>query len=250
MGFLGQIFGNYAQSKQYRGQARVERAKGKMQRAAAYAQAAKVEDEGKAAWMLNTENAVRQRRNQTKAKAAARNQRANSGFTSEGSGMQYELSVAEQLEQMIADTALSGAIAEHNMRDEARVIRGNGEVAMMQAENSAQQYEMLAKNAKKAALTQGLASLAGAVVGAVAGGPIGALQGAEIGGNLAGQFTQMMPGSVSASGSSSAAFGTDINELWQMFGGQDLFGNSAPNHATGAKNLPGGVLWTDGRERY
>lgn len=222
MGFLGQLFGNYAQSKQYSGQAKVARAKGRAERAAAYGQAARVEDEGKAAWMLNTENAARQRENATRAKAAVRNQRATSGFTSEGSGQQAELSVAEQMERMIADTALSGAIAEHNMRDEARVIRGNGEIAMLQAENEAGQYEALAKSAKRAALVQGLAGLAGTVIGAYTGGVTGALQLGGAFGNISGQVVQSFPGSVAASGSGS--FGTDINEVWKAFGGQNLFG--------------------------
>lgn len=225
MAFLGQLFGNYVASKQYRGQAKVARAKGRAERAAAYGQAARAEDEGKAANLIAAENAVRQRGNERKALGAVRNQRANSGFTFDGSGMQAELSVAEQMEQVIQDTALSGAFAERNAREEARVIRGNGEIAMMQAENIAQQYEQMAKNAKQAALVQGLAGLAGTVVGAFTGGLGGALQLGTAFGDVAGQFTQFMPGSVGASEGSSAAFGTDINEIWKAFGGSDLFGN-------------------------
>lgn len=226
MAFLGQLFGNYIASKQYKGQAKVARAKGHMERAAAYAQAAKVEDEGKVANIMAAENAARQRQNENKARAVVRNNRAASGFTFDGSGMQSELSVAEQMEQIIQDTALSGAFAERNARDEARVIRGNGELAMYQAENSAQQYEKMAKNAKKAALVQGLAGLAGTVVGAFTGGVTGALQMGTAFGNAAGQFTQLMPGTVAASRSSSESFGTDINEIWTAFGGSDLYGNN------------------------
>ena len=245
MGFLGQLFGNYMQSKQYRGQAKVARAQGELERAEAYLQAARTEDEGRAGWIINTENATRLRENQTGAKASARNRRANSGFTSEGSGMMEELSVAEQLEEMIQDTALSGAIAESNAREAARVMRGNGEVAMMEAEGQAQVYESLAKTAKQAALAQGLAGLAGSVVGAFTGGGVtGALQMGGAFGNIAGQFTQYMPGTVAASKSSSEAFGTDINEVWKAFGGRDLFGNGATANVGRVVDI-----WTDGRER-
>ena len=277
MGFLGQLFGNYLQATQYRGRARVARAQGELERAQAYTQAARREDEGKAAWILNTENAKRLREKQTAEKASARNRRGNSGFTSEGSGLQEELSVAEQLEVMIQDTALSGAIAERNAAEEARVMRVNGEIANIEAEGEAQAYEVLAKNAKRAAITQGVNALAGMGVGMLAGGigggsltgAFGALRSKGLGafsdfnwkeglllggqtafsmGSISGQFTQLYPGSVAAGRMDAQEWGADINGLWKAFGGSDLFGSrtAAPNYATG--NLTGG-LWTDGRER-
>lgn len=210
-------------------QAQEARWQGRLKQDQLNARAAQTEDEAKAAWTISTENQKRMQENKTHAQASARNAQAASGFDSEGSGAVQELSVAEQMEQMIADAAMSSAIQENNARFAAAQMRGQGELEMMGAEVNARQYEQLSQNAKKAAGIQAVAGLAGAALGGVTGGWGGALSMAGNFGNIAGNFTQLMPGTMAASQSSLASFGTDVRDIWRGFGGSDLYERSEKN---------------------
>ena len=99
---MGSI-GSYATNK---GNAKSALAQGRAARDAAYVNAANTEAESASALRLTAENMATARRNQTAATASVRAARGASGLTTEGSGLQAELTTAEILEKQISDMSL------------------------------------------------------------------------------------------------------------------------------------------------
>lgn len=162
---MSQILGNLNQAKTYKAQASVALAQGRAQRAAALQQAYNLEEEARSDSALAATNMMRSRQNQTAAIATVRNAAAASGFTSQGSGLQAQISTADALETAIQDIALSNAISDSNKRYAASVSRFQGDLAMQQAQAAALQYNALAKTARTSALIQGLGSATSAILG-------------------------------------------------------------------------------------
>lgn len=162
---MGQILGNASMAKNDKAQASTIEARGRAQQAAYNNKAASLEENARADTRLAGENLMRQRQNQTAARATARTARAASGFTEQGSGQQSELALADIFETAIADMALSHAIGDNNKRAAASVTRQQGRLAAMQAGAQAAQNRRLAKTAQNAAWIQGGLTAASALIG-------------------------------------------------------------------------------------
>lgn len=162
---MGQTIGNFATASNYRAQASVARAQGRAQQTAAKRRAENLEAEAVSDSHLAALNMGRMRENQTAAMGSARAARGGSGFTSEGSGSQAEVSVADIFDTAIRDMSLSNAISDSNKRYAADVARFQGNLAMQQGEAAAAQYKGLARNATAAGLVQGLGSVGAAALG-------------------------------------------------------------------------------------
>ena len=162
----------------------------------------------------------RMRQNQNAAMGSVRAQRGGSGFTSEGSGSQAEVAVADVWESAIGDAALSNAVSDANKRFAAESARYQGDLAMMAARSEADQYKMLSQNALGSAMIQTALTVAGGVMGAAGmsgGGLLGGVTesgdewGAKVGGtqgafsgmmnaySLSGSLGGMVPGSMQSS---------------------------------------------------
>ncbi|OCA02723.1 hypothetical protein [Akkermansia glycaniphila] len=243
---MGQILGNASMAKNYKAQASTIEAQGRAQQAAYNLKAANTEEEARADTRLAGANMMRQRQNQTAALATARNTRAASGFTEQGSGQQSELALADIFETAIADMALSNAIGESNKRHAASVSRQQGRLIAMQAGAQAAQNRRLAKSAQNAAWIQGGITAASALIGgisstgaatgttaasatAVAGQgtatagsilPTWATRAIRTGNNaydLTGTFLQSSPGAISASQQTATNAGDALNALLASF---------------------------------
>lgn len=194
---MGAPIGNLMMSNQYKGQAKVAHAQGRAQQTAAYKQAYNLEEEARSDSLLASTNMMRQRENQTATQASVRNAAAASGFTSQGSGQQAEIATADIFETAIRDMALSNAISDSNKRYAADVTRFQGNLAMQAAEDTAEQYSMLAKNAKTAGYLQAGGSLIGGIGGYVNGGITDAQAGYKSAYDLSQDALQFMPGVIS-----------------------------------------------------
>lgn len=210
----GEAFANFGQAESHKASARVAqanarvaRAQGKAERGKAYGQAARQELENKVAGEQAAENMSRLRKEQRQAGAAVENARAASGFTSEGSGRQAEVSVLARYEQEAQDMVTSRGFQDVSARFGATMLRRSGELAMRGAEaeavyseDQAKLYKMYAHNANKAALVTGSLSAIGAAVGAYFGGPAGAKLGAQAGAGAGSMYSSGLPGSVESQG--------------------------------------------------
>lgn len=159
---MGQTIGNFAQASNYKAQASVARSQGRTQQTFFNKRAENLEAEAVSDSHLAALNAGRMRQNQSAAMGTARTQRGASGLTSEGSGQQAEIAIAEVFENAIGDMALSNAISDSNKRHAAEVARFQGNLAMQQADAAASQYNSLAKTAR----TSGWLQLGSTVAGA------------------------------------------------------------------------------------
>lgn len=162
---MGQTIGNFAQASNYKAQASVARSQGRAQQTFFNKRAENLEAEAVSDSHLAALNAGRMRQNQSAAMGTARAQRGASGLTSEGSGQQAEIAMAEVFENAIGDMALSNAISDSNKRHAAEVARFQGNLAMQQADAAASQYGMLARNATAAGVVQGIGSLGAGALG-------------------------------------------------------------------------------------
>lgn len=155
---MGQTIGNFAAASNYRAQASVARSQGRAQQMFFNKRAQNLEAEAVSDSHLAALNAGRMRQNQSAAMGTARAQRGASGLTSEGSGQQAEIAMADVFENAIGDMALSNAISDSNKRYAAEVSRYQGGLAMQQANAAASQYGSLARTATAAGLVQGVGS--------------------------------------------------------------------------------------------
>lgn len=211
---------DFGSSQQYKYQGKAALSNGRAQQAAYEKRARALETEAVSDSHLAARNMGRMRQNQNAAMASARAARGGSGLTSEGSGQQAEIAVADVWESAIGDAALSNAISDSNKRFAAESARYQGGMAMMAAQNEADQYKALSQNALGAAIIQTAMSVAGASMGAegmtgggmlggvtesgqawgsAAGGTQGALSGMFNAYSLSGSLGGMVPGSTQSS---------------------------------------------------
>ncbi|PNC18853.1 hypothetical protein CXU22_03395 [Akkermansia muciniphila] len=178
---MGQIVGNALAARNYKAQAAVAKSQGRARQAAYDGRARGLEEEARADSHLAARSMGRQRENQANAGVSARSQRASSGVTAEGSGLQNELALADIFEKSIADMSLSNAISDSNKRTGAMGARQQGRLAMMQADAEATQYRRQGKSAQNAAWIQGATTLLSAALGGMGAGMSGEGTGAEAG---------------------------------------------------------------------
>ena len=208
---MGSAFSNFGQAESHKASARVAqanarvaRAQGEVARGQAYGQAARLELENKVAGEQAAENMSRLRKEQRQTGAAVQAARASSGFTTEGSGSQAELSALAKYEQAAQDMVTARAHQDVSARFGATMLRRSGDVAMMNAEagaeyseDQAQLYRMYAHNANKAAIVSGSLSAVGTVVGSFFGAPG---LGSQIGSGLGSMYSAGLPGTVESQG--------------------------------------------------
>lgn len=211
---MGESFGNFGLAESHKGagrvaaaNARVARAQGKAERGKAEGQAARLELENKVAGEQAAENMSRLRKEQRQAGAAVQAARAASGFTSEGSGSQPEISALARYEQAAQDMVLNRSMQDISSRFQATMLRRSGELAERGAEASsdyqdsmAQIHKMKAHNANKAAMVTGSLTAVGAAVGAYFGGPAGAKMGAQAGAGVGSMYSAGLPGTMESHG--------------------------------------------------
>lgn len=211
---------DFGQSQQYKYQGKAALSNGRAQQAAYEKRARALETEAVSDSHLAARNMGRMRQNQNAAVASARAARGGSGLTSEGSGQQAEIAVADVWESAIGDASLSNAISDSNKRFAAESSRHQGSMAMMAAQGEADQYKMLSQNALGAAIVQTALTVAGGAMGAAgmtgggmlggitdsgqvwgsaAGGAQGAFSGMMNAYSLSGSMGGMVPGSMQSS---------------------------------------------------
>ena len=211
---MGEAFGNFGLAESHKSEgrvaaanARVARAQGKAERGKAEGQAARLELENKVAGEQAAENMSRLRKEQRQAGAAVQAARAASGFTSEGSGSQPEISALARYEQAAQDMVQNRSMQDISSRFQATMLWRSGELAERGAEASAayqdsmvQIHKMKAHNANKAAIVSGSLSAIGATIGGIAGGPAGAQLGAQAGAGMGSMYSAGLPGTLESQG--------------------------------------------------
>lgn len=211
---------DFSSSQQYKYQGQAALSNGQATQSAYEKKARALEAEAVSDSHLAARNMGRMRQNQSAARATARAAQGGSGFTAEGSGSQAEVAVADVWESAIGDAALSNAISYSNKRFAAESSRYQGDMAMMAAQNEADQYRMLSDNAMGAAIVQTALTAAGGAMGAAgmtgggflggtdgfgnawetkAGGAQGALSGLMSAYSLSSSMGGMVPGSMQSS---------------------------------------------------
>lgn len=156
---------DFGVSQQYKYQGQAALSNGRATQAAYEKKARALEAEAVSDSHLAARNMKRMRQNQNAAMGSVRAQRGGSGFTSEGSGSQAEVAVADVWESAIGDAALSNAVSDANKRFAAESARYQGDLAMMAARSEADQYKMLSQNALGSAMIQTALTVAGGVMG-------------------------------------------------------------------------------------
>lgn len=210
----GQVFGNFGMAASHKSasavsqsNARVALAQGRAKRGQAYGHAARLELENEVAGEQAAENMSRLRKAQRQAGAAARVSRAASGFSTEGSGSQAEVSVLSRYEQAAADMVHARSLADVSARFKATMQRRAGDIALQGAAAEAEHdmfeariARMKAHNAQQAAWVSLGAQAVGAVVGGIAGGWEGAMQGFKAGEGVGSIYGAALPGTVESQG--------------------------------------------------
>lgn len=208
---MGAAFGNFGLAESHKADARVAmanarvaRAQGEADKGKAYGQAARLELENKVSGEHAAENMSRLRKEQRQAGAAVHAARSASGFTTEGSGSQAQISVLAKYEQEAQDMVTSRGMQDVSSRFQATMLRRSGDLALMGAEadavyseDQAQLRRMYAHNAQKAAIVSGATTAIGAVVGAGFGE---ARMGAQIGAGLGSVYSAGLPGAMESRG--------------------------------------------------
>lgn len=262
---MGQIVGNALAARNYKAQASVALSQGRARQAAYDGRARGLEEEARADSHLAGRSMGRQRENQANAGASARSQRASSGVTAEGSGLQNELALADIFEKSIADMSLSNAISDGNKRSAAMGARQQERLAMMQADAEATQYRRQGKSAQNAAWIQGVSTILSAAMGGMSAGmaggsaagagssgqaPSGAGGGSVVGGSLpawaaggmsagqsaydlTGNFLQWSPGTVQSGKESTTNAGNALHDLLiALLGREGQQGRQAPSSSS------------------
>ena len=205
---LDSVFGNFGQAANLKSQATVSRANARVARAQgaaakgqAYGQAARIETANKASGEQAVENMERVQRNATLARGEVRTQRGASGFTSQGSGQQAEVSVLERYEQTAMDMAQARSLQDMDARFSATMSRKSGDLAEMGAEANyqygmaqADMQQQMAKNAKHAGILQLATTLPAAIIGTIYGGPAGGMMAANLTSGFIGSTQKGVPG--------------------------------------------------------
>jgi len=182
MGLLGGLIGGWHQASAYDAKKREAQARGRAERAAAYAKATAREVASRQNARLDALNMMRLRGQEAEAVGAVRNARGAAGFDmGSGSGGAAEAAVHAQAQEAVSDAALSSSIGQTNAFNEAVGLRRMGDAAQRAADAEAEQYRAMAKGTRRGMWVGGTLGVAGAVAGGFAGGVAGALQGADAG---------------------------------------------------------------------
>ena len=160
---VGSMFG---QASLARSQARISEINARMARNAANRKASQIENAAKANQRLAGENMMRARSNQRDAIGSVRVERANSGFTSEGSGNKAEESAQKALDRHIANMAMDASITMMNSWQQAVDVRQQGELEAVKHEGQAEVSRIQADYAKSGAIASLVSSTLGAAYGA------------------------------------------------------------------------------------
>ena len=160
---VGSMFG---QATLARSQARISEINARMARNAANRKATAIENAAKLNQRLAGENMMRARSNQRDAIGSVRAERANSGFTSEGSGNKAEESAQKALDRHIANMALDASITMMNSWQQAVDVRQQGELEAVKHEGQAEVSRIQADYAKSGAIVSLVSGTLGAAYGA------------------------------------------------------------------------------------
>lgn len=159
---IGSMFG---QASLARSQARIAETNARIARTTANRKATQIENAAKANQRIAGENMMRARSNQRDAVGKVRTERANSGFTSEGSGNDAEESAQKALDKHIANMALDASITMMNSWQQAADVRQQGELEAVKQEGAAEVYRIQADYAKSGAIASLVAGTLGAAHG-------------------------------------------------------------------------------------
>lgn len=204
--------GNWGMSLQHktsaaaaRANARVAQAQGKAQKSQAYGQALRIEAENRVAGRQASDAMARLRGKENKAVGSIQAVRGASGLTSQGSGMQPQISAMKQFEQQAQDMAYSRRLQDQSARFSAAMARKSGDFAEMSAEANAGYevaqagiYNMMARNANRAGNFSAIATGLGAALGGAFGGVAGMKAGAGLGSSIGGMYGAARPGTMEA----------------------------------------------------
>lgn len=182
MGLLGGLLGGWSQASAYDAKKREAQARGRAEKAAAYAKATAREVAARSNARLDALNMMRLRGQEAEAAGAARNARGGAGFDmGSGSGGAAEAAVHAQAQEAVADASLSSSIGQENAFNEAVGLRRMGDAAQRAADAEAEQYRAMAKGTRRGMWAAGTLGVAGGIAGGLAGGLAGALQGGDAG---------------------------------------------------------------------
>lgn len=189
-GNIGAYYQNQTQSVIAEANAEVAKAQGTAAKGQAYGQASKLEAENKLAGQVASENMSRLDEQKTQTDSSITAAHGSSGFSSEGSGGNANISALKQFEQAAQDMAYSRAIEDQSAQFNAQMMRKTGDISMMSAEaeydyNMAQSqiYDTMSSNAKTAAITTTVTTAIGAAIGGFTG--TGVMDGANLGSDFA-----------------------------------------------------------------
>lgn len=202
--------GNWGMSLQHkssaaaaRANARIAQAQGKAQKAQAYGQALRTEAENKVAGQQASDAMARLRGQENKAVGSIQAARGASGLTSQGSGMQPQISVMKQFEQQAQDMAYSRRLQDQSAQFSAAMARKSGDLAEMAAEANAGYenaqagiYGMMARNANRAGNFTAIATGVGAALGGALGGAAGMKAFAGLGSSIGAMYGATKPGTM------------------------------------------------------
>lgn len=154
------------QSAQYQQQAAIARMQGQVNRNAANTQAHAIDAAAATNADIANNNLRTMQENKRAAEGSARVQQAASGLTTEGSGGQNEKDVQLFFDAAINNTAVDASISSIHAFQNAFSTRKQGEIAAMQANLQAIQYESAAKQSKAASHNVMFGTILGAAAGA------------------------------------------------------------------------------------
>lgn len=125
---MGDALNSWSAATNYASEATAARTNAVLAKKQAYADAYRLESDSEAALHMAGDNLMVMRRNQAEQVAGARAAAGASGFAaSSGSNLVREQSVAEVLELAIANAAKSAAVSDVNAREQAALLRKQGD---------------------------------------------------------------------------------------------------------------------------
>lgn len=159
---IARIMDGITQSRALKSQARLQQAQATAARNQANAQAALIEDSARRNLRIDADNLAAAAGNKRETLAALKNQRANSGFTSEGTGDAPIRTAAQELQAEIDQMALSASINSLNAIQTAHDTRAQGHLTAMVHEMQAQSLRTQAKGVQQSTILSGIIGTAAA----------------------------------------------------------------------------------------
>ena len=163
---MGDALNSFTAATNYASESTAARTNATLAKKQSYADAYRLESDSEAALHMAGDNLMVMRRNQSEQVAGSRAAAGASGFSaSGGSNLVREQSVAEVLEMAIANAARSAAVSDVNAREQADMLRRQGEteynLGMVQAD-FLQRMGRISKSTAGWQLGAGVANTAGA----------------------------------------------------------------------------------------